>query len=283
MKKINFDGILYVTKPQIDEATSVVLLAIKNLAEKKKYILSASIEQFSKESSLLIIAIGGDGTMLGAMRTALQFPNSIVYGINTGTLGFLSEEIAIKDIETAVDNITRRNGIIDERMALKGTITINDELVSDNLIAVNDMAMVPMTLQRPVTISVGINNQKVSDIKGSGVVVATSTGSTAMALSGGGAIISPSTNVMQIVPIMAHTLSSRPIITTGRDCIVLSAKLQQPYHTIEVYGDGNELATATSDVDSTISLRIRKHENKIKVYRPPNWNFFNVLSEKMKW
>ena len=71
----------------------------------------------------------------------------------------------------------------------------------------------------PFNYKILINDQIVAEQFGSGVLIATATGSTAMSLSAGGAIVSPSTNIMQIVPIVPHSLSARPIITTGRDKI----------------------------------------------------------------
>lgn len=293
-KKIHFDVIKYFTRPKqnsdrgcsgtlnIDEKTSVILWAIKKYADEENIKCVSKSTALLPEETALFISIGGDGTMLGAMRAALEHPNSYVFGINTGTLGFLTEEIEGNVIDV-LKKIEIRSGLIEERMALTGNILIDGEIVKENVIAVNEFTMSSMTLQRPLTIDVTINQHQISSVVGSGMLVATSTGSTAMALSGGGAIISPSTNVMQIVPIMPHTLTSRPIITTGRDTITMNAQVNRNISPVEIYGDGIFLGAAEHDVADKITIRIRKHKNKIKVYRPPNWNFFDVLSRKMKW
>jgi NAD kinase len=88
---------------------------------------------------------------------------------------------------------------------------------------------------------------------------------------------------MQIVPIMAHTLTSRPVITTGRDTITLKAKLPGNRTAVEVYGDGIALQTAYPDDGDEIEIKIAKNADVVKVYRPENWDFFNVLRDKMKW
>ena len=88
---------------------------------------------------------------------------------------------------------------------------------------------------------------------------------------------------MQIVPIMAHTLTSRPVITTGRDTITLKAKLPVNRNAVEVYADGRVLESAYPDDGEEIEIKIAKNEDVVKVYRPENWDFFNVLRDKMKW
>lgn len=232
--------------------------------------------------NVLVVAIGGDGTMLGAMRSSLRYDNAIVYGINTGTLGFLTEEYN-DNLFTTLGHIGRRHGQIDERMALSGRVYIDGELVLDKLTALNELVLTPLSVQSPLKAQVYINNKIVSENVGSGVLVATSTGSTAMAMSGGGAIVSPSTNIMQIVPILPHTLTSRPVITTGRDTISFKADLTKSRNHIEIYGDGICFGSYEKFHGSEIELKITKHHDIVRVYRPQNWDFFNVLREKMKW
>jgi NAD+ kinase len=231
---------------------------------------------------VLVVAIGGDGTMLGAMRSSIQYPDSVVYGINTGSLGFLTEEFN-DNINTVLMNIGRKFGQIDERMALSGSIYIDGEMVLDGLVAMNEFVLTPLSVQSPLKAQVYINRKMVSENIGSGVLVATSTGSTAMSMSGGGAIVSPSTNIMQIVPVLPHTLTSRPVITSGRDTISLKADITTSRNSVEVYGDGICFGSYEKFAGEEIELKINKHPTTVRVYRPQNWDFFNVLREKMKW
>jgi len=105
-----------------------------------------------------------------------------------------------------------------------------------------------------------------------------------MSLSAGGAIVSPSTNIMQIVPLVAHTLTSRPIITTGRDIITIRATLSDRVPEIEIHGDGQTLTSFNLDDDGEqLELTVVKHDSEVKIWRAADWNFFDVLTEKMKW
>jgi len=277
-----YNKVLIITRPGDDERTLSVREKIIMFCDDND--ITWDTTSFPKATTdVLVIAIGGDGTMLGAMRKSLHYPNAIVYGINTGSLGFLSEEFN-DNINTVLSNIGRNFGQIDERMALTGRVFVDGKPTADkDIVAINELVLSGMTNQAPVKVEVSINKRLVSENVGSGVLVATSTGSTAMALSAGGAIVSPSTNIMQIVPLMAHTLTSRPVITTGRDSISLKTKSLDVHQPIEVYGDGVALGTFYDGSGKEIELRINKHPGTVRVYRPHNWDFFNVLRKKMKW
>jgi NAD+ kinase len=220
--------------------------------------------------------------MLGAMREALFHEDAVVMGINTGTLGFLSEDFHDTEyLFNYLHDISYGHITIDERMALSANILINDKHVRD-ILAINEIALACGSIRYPIEVETLINDKFVSKTSGTGVLVAAATGSTAMSLSSGGAIVSPSTNIMQIVPMMAHTLTSRPIITTGRDTISLKAELGCREQ-IDVYGDGLQRMILNESLGNRIELKIFKSDKKIKIIRPQDWNFFDVLSKKLKW
>jgi len=282
-----FSAVLIKTRPGDDKVTSYVQSVISEYCMENQLPWKLNDSMLSGRGDLLIVAVGGDGTMLGAMRDALQYDNPIVYGVNTGTLGFLSEDIGTskfyrptelkEKIVNSLNDVMRRNGMIEERMLLQATLSVGGDIVNDNLVAVNEFVLAPSYAQHPLVVEVEINNNFVSSNLGSGVLVSTATGSTAMALSGGGAIVSPSTNIIQIVPILAHTLTNRPIITTGRDTITLKAPIIKGG--VDILADGMWLHSA----DEPVTLTIKKNPQKVKLFRPIGWNFFNVLREKMKW
>lgn len=294
MKNYNptFSAVLIKTRPGDDKITEQVQHIVSAYCMEKQIPWRLNDDFLEGRSDVLIVAIGGDGTMLGAMRDALKYDDAIVYGINTGNLGFLSEDIVggrdfirptelKENIYNALNDVCRRSGMIEERMLLTASITLGDRVISDNLVAVNEFVLAPTSVQHPLVVDVEINKNFVSSNLGSGVLVSTSTGSTAMALSAGGAIVSPSTNIIQVVPMLAHSLTNRPIITTGRDTISLKTKMIKG--SIDILGDGIWLHSFGDHIDDPLTLTVRKHPQKVKLYRPTDWNFFNVLREKMKW
>jgi len=277
-----FDRIVLVMKPEMDTVSRRVCELIKKYGEKNGIPTSYYVPR-DRTEKILLISIGGDGTMLGAMRTTLKFSNATILGLNTGTLGFLSEELPM-DIERYLDKILNFKDVeIDRRMVAKATIYVNGEALKKQPKAINEFIITGGSISDPVMTEVFINEHFVSKQLGNGVLVATATGSTAMSLSAGGTIVSPSTNIMQIVPLMAHTLTSRPIISTGRDTITVKTQLTDRIKKITIHADGRELVSYDGTCDVKIEVVIERYLDDIKIWRPEGWNFFDVLAKKMKW
>lgn len=233
----------------------------------------------------LIISIGGDGTFLTAARYVLSvFPdNHAIYPINAGKLGFLTNGRAFNGLlinatlgTELLDFLLHGHPTIEQRMALN--VCIN----GDSFVALNEVFLA-CSHNEMMTYTIGINGRCVAEQSGSGVLVSTSTGSTAQALSAGGAIISPDTNVMQIVPVVPHSLTSRPIVVTGRTTIDLSAKKTDRCKTICVHADGRDLYEMAKTDDELVTVEVMRHNKRVNVVRPPSWDFYKVLSTKMGW
>ena len=226
---------------------------------------------------VLFVAIGGDGTMLYTMKESLRRGMSAVVGVNTGHLGFLVEDFHAKfEVENFLDDVFDNETILDERMALTAD-KANGEL------AVNEYLFSTGTHNAPFNYKVLINGLVVAEQFGSGVLVATSTGSTAMSLSAGGAIVSPSTNIMQIVPIVSHSLSARPIITTGRDKISIETTANDRVNNFELRADGRKVWENFPSNNETYRINIHKYPKQVFIHRPKEWNFFDVLTQKLGW
>jgi len=281
-KYTTFKNILIFRRPEDDSVTRNVVEQVRVYARERgiKFFMQPGPDN---DEPTLIVSIGGDGTMLAAMRASAYLPSATVVGFNTGTLGFLTEELP-PSISEFLDDIWFHETVdFEERMMLKSTVSIDGEPIDEIYEAINEFVLTGKTINAPLTTQVYINDNFVSEQMGSGMLVATSTGSTAMALSSGGAIVSPSTNIMQIVPILSHTLTTRPIISTGRDTITLVGNFTNRIPEIEIHGDGKLLVSVSNVEGNEISITIQKHSKTVKVWHPENWNFFSVLSEKMKW
>jgi NAD+ kinase len=277
-----FDSIFIFRKPGEDIETQNVADFVYSYAKNHGIPVTYCYPDNLHER-VLIVSVGGDGTMLAAMRASTNYINSTVFGLNTGTLGFLTEEVP-HNLNEYLDNILfERNVILETRMILGGSFSIDGEKSNKSFKAINEFVLTGKSINAPVITEVYINEHFVSEQLGNGVLVASSTGSTAMSLSAGGAIVSPSTNIMQIVPLVSHTLTSRPIISTGRDSITIRAELTDRVPELEIHGDGQTLFSFARNAGSEIEFTIKKHPQDVKIWRPKNWNFFSVLTEKMKW
>ena len=234
------------------------------------------------KTRILFVAVGGDGTMLYAMKESLGYGMSSVVGINEGHLGFLVEDFTSRfQLENFFDDIYDSSDVLDERMVLLSNIAIGPHVKGH--MAVNEFLFSTGTHNAPFNYKILINDIIVAEQFGSGVLVATSTGSTAMSLSAGGSIVSPSTNIIQIVPLMAHSLSARPIITTGRDTISIETTANERNSDFELRADGRVVWENIPSTNETYRFNILKYPKQVYIHRPKGWNFFDVLTKKMRW
>jgi NAD+ kinase len=157
----------------------------------------------------LIIAVGGDGTMLYA--AALTGSGKVpLLGVNRGRLGFLAD-ISPPEMLENLEQILDGNYTRETRLLLEANITAADG--SQRLaVAVNDIVLQRRETGRMIDVETRIADRYVNTHAGDGLIVATPTGSTAYALSCGGPIIEPLLDAVVIVPICPHTLGDRPIV-----------------------------------------------------------------------
>jgi len=229
----------------------------------------------SDAKKVLFVSLGGDGTMLHAAKQSLKYSKSTVVGFNFGHLGFLTNGSC--SVKKTLYDIKNHNMKCDSRMIIEASGN------ETKAIAMNEFLFAPASVHNMNTTRVFINDELVIKYRGSGVLVSTSTGSTAMAVSAGGPIISPNTNVMLIVPILAHSLSSHPIITSGRDHIAVKINADED---LEVSADGQstqlgKFAKGVHRRNNIIS--IQRYGKDVHIWRTKEWQFFKTLSTKMGW
>jgi len=223
----------------------------------------------------LVIAVGGDGTVLSAGRLAA--PHGVpVLGINRGRLGFLAD-IRPDDIATSIDAVLAGDFSSEKRMLLKAEIFSGDKVKTSGT-AVNDIIVKRSEAARMLEYQTSVNGRYVNAHGGDGFLAATPTGSTAYALSVGGPIIEPGMDAIVLAPICPHTLADRPIVISGDSTIDLEL-LHAEGTLAEVSGDGaviGELGTADR-------LRISVAEERVELIHPPGYDYYEVLRDKLYW
>src|SRR5688572_6975014 len=161
------------------------------------------------ERADLVIAIGGDGTMLYAARLVARHDVPLL-GVNRGRLGFLTD-VSPNDMLTRLDEVLSGKYAEDRRTLLEARLVrVGREDVM--LTALNDVVLQKWETGRMLDFETWIDGRYVNTHGGDGLVVATATGSTAYALSCGGPIVQPDLGVLVLVPICPHTLSDRPVV-----------------------------------------------------------------------
>ncbi|MEI6602177.1 MAG: NAD(+)/NADH kinase [Clostridia bacterium] len=219
-----------------------------------------------------MISIGGDGTFLSAAR--LAYPNDVpVIGINLGTLGFLTE-IEPEDVEKKIQMLIDEDFVIENRMVLDVIVNINGQVAVKNF-ALNDAVITKSEVTKILHLGLSINRQFIDVVSGDGIIVASSTGSTAYSMSAGGPIVEPDLNILIVTPICPHSLFSRPFVT-ARDRVVKVA-----------VDDSSDNAIATVDgkegykLNSGDFLEVSKAQKPLQLIRLHDRNFYDVLRNKI--
>ena len=196
-------------------------------------------EQRLNEQCDLIIVLGGDGTFLNVAR---NLPSSRVrlLGINLGRLGFLTD-LAPADMAAQLGPILAGEFDEDLRFLLDTSVRTNGK-ERESLQALNEIVVHKHNIARLIELETYIDHQLVNTQRSDGLIVATPTGSTAYALSGGGPILHPNLDAMVLVPICPHTLSSRPVVVDSDSRIEIV--IRDPHgNGAELTGDGQDPVT----------------------------------------
>lgn len=227
------------------------------------------------EACDLVIVIGGDGSLLGAARAVARY-NVPVLGINRGSLGFLTD-IQPDRLEEQIGEVLDGKFIIESRFLLEMELKRDGEVIGRSD-ALNEVVLHPGKVTRMIRFELFIDGQFVYSQRSDGLIVATPTGSTAYALSGGGPIMHPRMDAIVLVPMHPHTLSSRPLVIDGNSEIKIVIDTDNVSYP-QLSCDGQvHISAAPGDV-----LLIRKKPFKLRLIHPLNHNYYEVCRTKLGW
>lgn len=268
MKKTTFSNIALIGHPGKNVADT--LDAVETYLRQKKCDVTHIEDNHLPKGIDLMIVVGGDGSMLNAARLAAS-RHIPVLGINRGALGFLTD--IHPDHLEKIGDVLAGNYLIEKRFLLHASLGKKELGV-----ALNDVVLLPGDTARMIEFELRINNEKVCQQRADGLIVATPTGSTAYALSGGGPILHPSLNAIALVPMFPHMLSSRPIVIDGDakiELVVCKQEEVSPY----VSCDGQKsIAVFPGD-----RIQIKKHGEALQLLHPADYDYFATLREKLGW
>lgn len=218
----------------------------------------------------LIIALGGDGTLLRTARL-IQAKGIPIMGINLGGLGFMTTFSAEESKQALIDFLNK-NYREEMRMVLEVTYRQKEKFF-----ALNDCAINMANHCRIIEIMLNSNKQHICKLVADGVVVSTPTGSTAYSLAAGGPIVFPTMEAIIITPLSPHVLSARPLIIPSDEIITL--QLTKTSETAIVTIDGQEQRPLNPNDKVTIT----KADFSIRLITPYNKSYYEILRTKMKW
>ncbi len=219
----------------------------------------------------LVVAVGGDGTMIhAAKRAALR--DKPILGLNSGRLGYMA------DLE--IGELQKFKRIISGDFSIERRMMLSAKLKSGNrtktFYALNDAVVSRGTLSGIVDFQVHCDGKSLMDYRSDGIIVSTPTGSTAYSMSAGGPILDPSVEGMLITPICAHSLFSRPILVNHQSEIHITPSLSGEKQTF-LQIDGEEgIEVFHQDV-----LSVSRARMNVKLIRLENDSFYNVLRKKL--
>jgi NAD+ kinase len=223
----------------------------------------------------LMVAVGGDGTMLHAARFAA--PSGIpLLGVNYGRLGFLAD-VGPQEVISRLDEVMAGEYVEEHRAMLHARIDGREDSII-GCDALNDVVLHKWQTGRMLEFETWIDGQFVNSHFGDGLVIATATGSTAYALSCGGPILHPGLDAWVLAPICPHTLSDRPIVIrdTSRIEIRLTERLDCQ---AQVTCDGESIC----ELAATDRLVVERAKSHLTLLHPRDHSYFRVLRSKLRW
>ena len=219
----------------------------------------------------LVIAVGGDGTMLSCSRK-FGSKGLPILGVNLGKLGFLSD-LGLDDLTYNLKEIINGNFFADSRFFIEASI----DSVKKPQIAVNEVVLHSGAIAQMLEFELYIDDKFVYQQKADGLIVSSPTGTPAYSLSGGGPIVHPEVNTMVIMPIFPHSLSTSPLVVKS------SSQIQ-----IRIIECKNKAKLSFDSHDSLILnkhdiIKINESKNNYSLIHPEGHDFYSSCRNKLGW
>jgi NAD+ kinase len=229
-------------------------------------VAGTSVEEMEKSEVDFIVSVGGDGTILRTIhKMAAPLP---ILGINMGTLGFLVDvepEDAIKTLEHLLMGFE-----VDARSRLK--VLLNGRCLPP---ATNEVALLTSSPAKMIEFEIIVDGCIMEDFRADGVIVATSTGSTAYAMSAGGPIVDPRVDAIVLVPVAPFKLSSRPWVIPGGSSIEVGLKLPDKEALVVIDGQ------STTTISPKDTVEISKAETPARFVKVGRDGFYAKVKSKL--
>ena len=223
---------------------------------------------------VLVIVLGGDGTLLDAVRR-FAAKGSPILGVNLGSLGFLTE-VRLIDLYSTLESWCEGRHLLDERAMLhaehwqEGKLKASFEAFNDVVVSKGDIA-------RMGDFQVELDGREVARFRADGVIVSTPTGSTAYTLAANGPILTPDVDALVVTPICPHQLTLRPIVVRGSASLAVQVHAA-PNHALLTVDGQIGVVLDPGDV-----VRCSRSSHTVKLVRLKEGGFFEALRSKLRW
>ena len=223
-----------------------------------------------------ILVIGGDGTLIHAAKDLL-YNNLPLLGINFGKLGYLAE-VEKNNIYESLDRLINDVYQVEKRMMLEGEIIRNEDVIVEN-VALNDIVINRSGSLSIIEFKISVNGQLLNKYRADGIIISTPTGTTGYNLSAGGPIAQPSSNVIIVTPICAHTLNSRSIVFSEDAKIEIEILAEKnPKNSEKLLAFDGDFETQLETCDK---IMIEKAKVYTRIIKLNEMSFLELLGKKM--
>ena len=219
-----------------------------------------------------VISMGGDGTFLKA-ASRVGAKGTPIIGVNMGRLGFLADVLP-GEVEAALDSLYAGECQIEEHVVIQ--VEAEGGVLAGNPFALNDIAVLKRDDASMISIRTQVDGEFLVNYQADGLIVTTSTGSTAYNLSNGGPIIIPQSSSLCLTPVAPHSLNIRPVVINDTAEITLDVESRSHNYLVAIDGRSERMTEGTR-------LVIRKAAHTIEIVKQRNQRYFSTLREKLMW
>ena len=261
-------------KRVLDEAgcPNVVCLPFRNQEKIESFGLAIEPLQQELRGADLIVAFGGDGTILHLSKTAAH-RDVPVLGVNLGSLGFMAE-LESKDLARLRDLCNGKYDV-ESRMMLDVNVLRDGRVIYSNL-ALNEALIARGNVSRVIRLKISTEQGKLVDSAGDGVSVASPTGSTAYSLSAGGPVVEPTARNFIVSPICAHSVHANAYVLSSERVITVQTE-KNSYKPVLLSVDGGRAFSLRSGD----CVEVRRSKFDTKLVRLTKRSFCEILQKKM--
>ncbi len=237
---------------------------------------SAGRGGFTGQRPDLVVVLGGDGSVLAAVRIFAEDPVPVI-GINLGKVGFLAPVQAAAWRE-GLEEVLAGSAKIEPRMMLEAEVHAHGRANGPGrAVALNDLVVSRGSTQGLVTVRLHAEGVLVGDYRADGLIFATPSGSTAYSLAAGGPILSPHMQGIVVTPVAAHALSGRPLVFHPGS--KLEASIVEASGLVTLSVDGH----AHHPLETGDRFSVERHRNTYPLLAPRDSDPWRRLRERLGW
>ncbi len=224
-----------------------------------------------RENCILVLVLGGDGTFIGVAGDVIDWEVPVL-GINHGRVGFLAEVLP-EDWETALERFFSHDLDISRRTAFDYEVQRGNGIVSRG-VAINDLVISRGAVARIISLDIGQKGQWIKNLRADGLIISTSTGSTAYNVSAGGPLVHPELSAMCVTPVCPFLNGIRPMVLPAENPLTID--IAEASGDVYLTEDGR----VPYPLNRGYRVTIKKHKTELMLARIHSNTFFQKLRSK---